>query len=78
MISILWQQIGLKVIEMITVCKDCNDRFAGCHSTCEKYIEAKKVHDMQLQEKYKRNNRDSDYTNFVVSNKEKVKKRKRK
>jgi hypothetical protein len=23
-------------------CKDCPDRFVGCHSTCEKYIQYKK------------------------------------
>lgn len=23
-------------------CKDCQDRFSGCHSSCEKYLEFKK------------------------------------
>lgn len=22
-------------------CKDCKDRYVGCHAVCEKYIEAK-------------------------------------
>lgn len=25
----------------ITCCKDCPNRFPGCHSTCEKYIQQK-------------------------------------
>ena len=26
-------------------CRYCEDRVVGCHSTCEKYIEAKAKHD---------------------------------
>lgn len=26
-------------------CRYCDDRVIGCHSTCEKYIEAKAKHD---------------------------------
>lgn len=26
----------------ITVCKNCEDRVLGCHSTCEKYLNEKK------------------------------------
>ena len=26
-------------------CRYCDDRVVGCHSTCEKYIEAKAKHD---------------------------------
>lgn len=29
---------------MKQVCKDCPDRVVGCHSTCERYIEAKTEH----------------------------------
>lgn len=26
-------------------CRNCEDRHVGCHSTCEKYLEAKDKHD---------------------------------
>ena len=31
-------------------CKDCKDRYLGCHSKCEKYIDSKKKLD-KLREK---------------------------
>lgn len=29
----------------ITTCKDCRDRYTGCHGLCEKYKEARKEND---------------------------------
>jgi len=29
---------------MKSVCKGCQDRFVGCHSTCDRYLEAKTEH----------------------------------
>ncbi len=36
-------------------CKDCNDRFVGCHSECSKYLKAKEEHKVQKEwaEKHK-------------------------
>lgn len=31
-------------------CSDCGKRTQGCHSTCEKYIEAKRKHESQKQQ----------------------------
>lgn len=31
-------------------CKDCKDRVLGCHSHCEKYIEAKALHNKRNEE----------------------------
>lgn len=28
----------------INCCKDCKDRYRGCHSTCKTYITAAKIH----------------------------------
>ena len=29
---------------LFSSCKDCKDRYRGCHDVCEKYLEAKKKH----------------------------------
>lgn len=52
----------------INSCKDCKDRYVGCHSTCEKYINAKKEYD-ELQEKIKKSKYRENDLNFVSSKK---------
>lgn len=52
----------------INSCKDCKDRHVGCHSTCEKYINAKKEYD-ELQEKIKKSKYRENDLNFVSSRK---------
>ena len=52
----------------INSCKDCKDRHVGCHSTCEKYINAKKEYD-ELQEKIKKSKHRENDLNFVSSKK---------
>lgn len=52
----------------INSCKDCKDRYIGCHSTCEKYINAKKEYD-ELQEKIKKSKYRENDLNFVSSKK---------
>ena len=37
----------------ITCCKNCSDRFVGCHSTCLKYIDEKQKYEVLKQEEYK-------------------------
>lgn len=34
---------------MITTCKDCQDRAIGCHSVCERYIKQKAEHDLDAE-----------------------------
>lgn len=29
----------------VHTCKDCQDRHVGCHSTCERYINAKRTYE---------------------------------
>lgn len=41
-------------------CKDCQDRYVGCHSKCEKYKAKKELHEKRKQE-YK------DNTNPVIT-----------
>ena len=31
----------------IRVCYQCSDRYVGCHSKCERYINAKKIYEQQ-------------------------------
>lgn len=33
-------------------CKDCKDRFVGCHGTCTYYIERSKRHEKRREERY--------------------------
>ena len=37
-----WDQFGGHVGKF---CKDCEDRYPGCHGSCEKYLQAKKDYD---------------------------------
>lgn len=45
---------------MKTNCKDCTDRFVGCHSVCPIYINYKKEIDDLRKEKMKYNQTKSD------------------
>ncbi len=40
----------------ITCCKDCPDRYPGCHGKCEKYIAARAEYDAQKAEAAKKFN----------------------
>ena len=39
---------------MIAPCKDCKERFVGCHSVCDHYINWKKEHDKIKEEEARR------------------------
>lgn len=39
-------------------CKDCKDRYVGCHSSCEKYMAAKEEYEI-LHEKISRQKRNA-------------------
>lgn len=42
MTSMQWLHSLGKVIDMYTYpCRECTDRAVGCHSVCQKYLEAK-------------------------------------
>lgn len=32
------------------VCRECTDRYVGCHGTCKKYIDAKAEYDLKISE----------------------------
>lgn len=64
-------------MEMIKCCKDCTDRTVGCHSVCPKYLEEKRIHEEQLEEKRQRMNKDRIRTEFVQSGVVKSVKRRR-
>ena len=38
-------------------CKDCSDRHIACHSTCQKYIDAKTKHNSEVETYRKKNTR---------------------
>lgn len=37
-----------------TSCKDCKDRYPGCHGKCEKYQEFRKARDAEIEENLKK------------------------
>jgi hypothetical protein len=41
---------------IITCCKDCPDRYPGCHGSCEKYKEQRAKYDAEKAEVMKRFN----------------------
>lgn len=49
---------------MSAPCKHCENRYIGCHSKCEKYIQYKK----EMAEVDKKRKFDSDYADFVKTN----------
>ena len=49
-------------------CKDCSDRFVGCHSSCVKYIDyqqASSVRNREIHKKKKELN-SGEYTDYIV------------
>ena len=54
-------------------CKDCPDRFLGCHSTCEKYIAYDKYRKEMLAKRAEQNRLTYGYLNSNRFNKKKRK-----
>lgn len=47
-------------------CKDCTERFIGCHGTCEKYAAFKKARDEFRTEFQKKVNQEKEEVSFLV------------
>ena len=62
--------------EVLSPCKDCKERRAGCHSECENYKEYKQTLYKLHKEQYKQNNADSEATGHEVESKLRTIKRK--
>ena len=45
-------------------CKDCEERFIGCHSVCDHYINWKKEHDKIKEEEARRKRLHMDLTHI--------------
>lgn len=48
----------------VGVCKDCTEREVGCHSSCERYITAKKEWEAEKNRIYTEKCKDSNYDNY--------------
>lgn len=53
-------------------CKDCPDRYVGCHSTCEKYIAYDKSRKELYAQRDKRYQLESDIYMVALTKKKKV------
>lgn len=49
---------------MTKICLNCQERHIGCHSSCEKYINAKAAHDAKLNEKNKKKYQENQYYDY--------------
>ena len=49
-------------------CKDCQDRFVGCHSSCVKYIDYKQASIIKNEEvrQRKKEVKHEEYTDYIV------------
>lgn len=56
-------------------CYGCEERKAGCHSTCEKYKEWKEEHDARQAEIRMRRDKERRADNTIITMKENAKKR---
>ena len=80
MISMLWLHHLGKVIDMYKYpCKDCPDRVVGCHSTCQKYQEARAEHTRNTMEilkvKKEQEGMDSYKCRVIIETKKRFEKR---
>lgn len=50
---------------MIYSCKDCRERQVGCHSTCEKYLAQKALHEQEKAELDKRKAEEQDISKYT-------------
>ena len=62
---------------MISSCYQCKDRQIGCHSSCERYLEEKKIHDAKQKEITKRKAESSALRTDVINGIKRMKKSKR-
>ena len=46
------------------VCKDCKERYVGCHGNCERYLNAKAMHNTKMEEMYRLERQEDDYQEF--------------
>lgn len=51
----------------IGVCKNCTNRYIGCHSVCEKYIKEKQQYDLNKAEIRKAKSLNSEYDGYVAT-----------
>ena len=48
-------------------CKNCGDRYVGCHSSCEKYTEAKATYDKHAAWVREMNQNEEDFKDFKIN-----------
>lgn len=53
-----------------TVCKGCEKRYIGCHSSCNVYIDAKAEYEKKKDEVYRKKYRDAAMQDFAVHSQE--------
>lgn len=57
---------------MISTCKDCEERSATCHGSCERYLTARQGHIEENREIWKQKKEDKEYRNYIVDSRAKI------
>ena len=70
--------IRRKVIDMlgITTCKDCLDRYVGCHGACQKYLEASLENERKKEWLYQKIRTEKDIEAYKIKTVEAARRRK--
>lgn len=57
---------------MISTCKDCEERSATCHGSCERYLAARQGHIEEGREIARQKKYDKIYRDYVIDTKSKI------
>lgn len=53
-------------------CKDCSDRYVGCHSKCDRYKAWSEAHERELEQTKKAKYADAMYMEHIIRTKNKT------
>ena len=56
-------------------CQDCKDRYLGCHSNCQKYLEAKAEHSKEKESVTQIKEDERRFDSYEIERRSKIKKR---
>lgn len=57
---------------MISTCRDCEERTATCHGSCERYLAARKDHIEESREAARQKKINKEYDDYIINSKAKI------
>ena len=61
-----------RLVSVFSTCKDCKDRYSGCHSKCPDYINAKAEYDRQKAEIEEKRRADNIFSSYRAARMTKI------